>query len=114
MAADDVSGRVRRIYAAYESKDRQVVEDLVGEDFTFTSPYDDHIDRAAYFERCWPYSAQIRAMHIEKLFVEGNEAFVRYRIQPQSGAPFRNTEYLRFEGGKLAEVEVYFGSLPNQ
>jgi hypothetical protein len=36
--------------------------------------------------------------------------FVRYECELKDGARFRNTEYLRIEGNKIKEVEVYFGS----
>jgi hypothetical protein len=42
--------------------------------------------------------------------VQGNEAFVRYLAELEDGSKFRNTEYFRIEGGKLKEVDVYFGS----
>jgi ketosteroid isomerase-like protein len=104
-----VSDVVRGYYAAYEQKDRPAIEALVGDDFTFSSPYDDHIDRALYFQKCWPNSEHHARFHIEKLFENGNEAFVRYELRLKSGVTFRNTEFLRLEGGKIREVEVYFG-----
>jgi ketosteroid isomerase-like protein len=104
-----IADLVRLCYAAYETKDRKSLEDLIAGDFTFSSPQDDHIDRAAYFERCWPNSERIRAITIEKLFEQGGEAFVRYRSELNNGAVFRNTELLRFKDGKLVEVDVYFG-----
>jgi ketosteroid isomerase-like protein len=44
----------RRSYEAYETGDRGVLEELLTDDFTFFSPADVGIDRATYFERCWP------------------------------------------------------------
>lgn len=111
METRNVSNLVRKLYGAYVSKERKVVEDLLGEGFTFTSPDDDHIGRAVYFERCWPNSERIKAFEIEKLVERDNEAFVRYEVETNAGDRFRNVEWLRFEDGKLREVEVYFGSL---
>jgi hypothetical protein len=34
---------------------------------------------------------------------------VRYRAVKRDGGAFRNMESLRFEGDRLASVEVYFG-----
>jgi uncharacterized protein (TIGR02246 family) len=102
----------RRCYEAYVSKDRQVVENLLSADFAFTSPYDDHIDRAEYFERCWPNSERIRAFHFEKIVEDDDNVFVLYECELNSGARFRNTERLVFEGGKIKEVQVYFGDPP--
>jgi ketosteroid isomerase-like protein len=56
MPTDRVSALVRKYFAAYAAKDRKTVENLLSEDFTFTSPYDDHINKTTYFERCWPNS----------------------------------------------------------
>jgi hypothetical protein len=44
--------------------------------------------------------------------VQGDEAFVRYALTKDSGGRWRNAELLRFADGKLAEVQVYYGSLP--
>src|SRR6266550_4296499 len=112
MNSGKVSDLVRKYYAAYESKDRKVVEGLLSDEFRFTSPYDDHIDRATYFRRCWPNSENIRAFHIEKLFENDGEAMVHYELEPKSGDPFRNTEHFRLDGNKIASIEVFFGSLP--
>jgi ketosteroid isomerase-like protein len=106
-----VTDIVRKCYAAYESKDRAAIEELLAKDFTFTSPIDDHISRAVYFERCWPNSEHIDTIRIEKLFAEGNEAFVQYELSPSNGeAKFRNTEFFTLKEGKITSVEVYFGA----
>ena len=44
----------RDCYRAYETGDRALLERCLTEDFTFSSPVDARIDRATYFERCWP------------------------------------------------------------
>src|SRR5207253_9066583 len=105
-----VEDTIREYYAAYETKDRKAIEPLLSDDFRFSSPLDDHIDRAAYFRKCWPNSEHTRAFHIEKLFADDNEAFVLYELEPNTGQKFRNTEFFRIKQGKIAEVEVYFGS----
>ena len=112
MSVGEVSDLVRQYYAAYEAKDRKVVEGLLSKDFRFTSPYDDHIDRATYFKRCWPNSANVRAFHIETLFANDSQAMVHYELEPNAGTAFRNTERFRFDENKIKEIEVFFGSLP--
>lgn len=110
MERSDVASIARQCFAAYEHDDRALLDSLLAEDFTFTSPRDDHLDRATYFERCWPGHEHIRAIHISHLMVEGNDALVRYQCEPVSGEPFWNVEYMRVTDGKLQEVTVYFGS----
>ncbi|MBX5157148.1 MULTISPECIES: nuclear transport factor 2 family protein [unclassified Rhizobium] len=100
---------VRDLYAAYLEDRKDKVDAMLAEDFTFSSPRDDHIDRATYFERCWPKEPFFRAIHIEFLAVDGDEAVVRYRAEKLDGGSFCNIESLRFRGDKIAAVEVYFG-----
>jgi ketosteroid isomerase-like protein len=101
---------IRAIFAAYMSNDRGVVEDALTDDFRFTSPYDDEIDKATYFERCWCNSDWIERHELEKIFVDGNEAFVTYRCVAKGGKNFRNTEFFTFEGGRVKRIDVYFGA----
>jgi ketosteroid isomerase-like protein len=110
MSHDSVADLIRRCYATYETKDRATLEALLSDDFTFTSPRDDHIGKAAYFTRCWPFSEHVRSFRIEKLFVQGDEAFALYECEPVEGKPFRNTEFFKTAGGRITAVEVYFGS----
>src|SRR3954471_10901050 len=104
MTSQRKSEIIRGMFAAYLSKDRGTVERALADDFTFTSPYDDAIDRATYFERCWPNSQRIRAFDVERIFVQGDEAFVTYRIVNDDGKQFRNTEFHRFDGDKVCIV----------
>lgn len=101
---------VRKCFDAYRNKDRKALEALLSEDFKFTSPYDDAIDKATYFERCWPNSERIKSFTVEKIFAEGVEAFVLYKCVNKKGDEFRNTEFHRFRQGKIREVHVYFGA----
>jgi ketosteroid isomerase-like protein len=102
---------VRACFAAYHDKDRAALEALIADDFRFTSPYDDRIDRATYFARCWPNADRFKSNRIVKLFAQGDEAFALYEIETLSGATFRNTEFFRARDGKLIEVQVYFGEV---
>ncbi len=100
---------VRALYAAYIDGRKDIVAAMLTEDFTFSSPRDDHIDRDAYFARCWPTPPPFTRMEIEYLGLSGDEAVVRYRAVKHDGGAFRNMETLRFRGDILAAVEVYFG-----
>jgi ketosteroid isomerase-like protein len=111
MKLDNASELVRKCFSAWETKDRDALEGLLAEDFTFTSPNgDDHISNDEYWKKCWPGAEKIRAIRIERLFRDGDEVFVRYQCELNDGARFRNVEYFRIEGNKIREVEVYFGS----
>ncbi len=100
---------VRECYGAYESGDRDVVEDCLSDDFVFYSPADVGIDRARYFERCWPNSELIESFEFKRMVEAGDEVVVTYESRKTDGSRFRNTEVLTFEGEKICKVEVYFG-----
>jgi ketosteroid isomerase-like protein len=99
----------RRTYGAYESRDRHVLEQILADDFTFYSPLDLGIDRARYFERCWPNAELIEAFEFKRLIEAGDEVVVTYESTKTDGRRFRNTEVLTFEGEKISRAEVYFG-----
>ena len=101
---------IRGFFAAFKSGDRVHLEQKLALDFTFTSPYDDRIDKATYFERCWPNRHLIREHVIERIFEQGDEAFVTYRCITTDGKEFRNTEFFTFKGDRLQQVQVSFGA----
>lgn len=109
MAAHDRLQIARDCYGAYESGDRRVVEECLSDDFVFYSPADVGIDRARYFERCWPNAELIEAFEFERLIEVGDEVIVTYESTKTDGQRFRNTEVLTFEGDKICKAEVYFG-----
>jgi len=100
---------VRDVYGAYESGDRRVIEALLSDDFTFYSPADTGIDRARYFERCWPNSELFEEFEFMRILEAGDEVVVTYESTRSDGSRFRNTEVLTFEGEKIRKAEVYFG-----
>jgi ketosteroid isomerase-like protein len=101
---------VRARFAAFRAGDRAAGEALVADDFTFTSPYDDRIDKATYFARCWPNSGHIVTQTIERIFEEDDAGFVTYQCVTTDGKYFRNTEFFTFAGDRIASVSVYFGA----
>jgi len=105
---------IRSCYEAYLRDDRSLIEPHLADDFTFTSPYDDAIDLATYWERCWPNAHLIDHHELERIFIVGNEAFVQYCVTTTRGAVFRNVELFRFSGGQVIEVQVYFGRTEQQ
>ena len=109
MTTTDRLNVVRDVYAAYESRDRGVVERHLTDDFTFSAPPDVGIDRATYFQRCWPNSETIAAFEYRRLFEANDEVVVTYEATRTDGSRFRNTEIFGFDGGRISQVEVYFG-----
>jgi ketosteroid isomerase-like protein len=97
-------------YRAYESADREALEALIGAEFSFTSPADPQgLDRAGYFERCWPGAGHVAHFEFGRLLEHGDEVVVTYEATRTDGSRFRNTEVLGFDGDLQVRAEVYFG-----
>jgi hypothetical protein len=97
-------------YRAYETRDRKLIEQLIGPDFTFHSPADEQgLDRSGYFERCWPNAGNLAGFEFVRLIEDGDEVVVTYEATRQDGSRFRNTEVLGFDGDAQVRAEVYFG-----
>ena len=111
----DLVTLARAAYEAYVASDRAAIERLIAEDFHFTSPLDNRIDRMTYFERCWPNSEWIKSFDFIDLVPHGDRVFVTYECHSTNGNSFRNTEIVTVRNGRIVEVEVYFGwSLPHK
>jgi SnoaL-like protein len=111
---DDAVTVARASYNAYVEKDRTAIEALIADDFHFTSPLDNRLDRATYFARCWPNSESIEGFDFIHLVPDGELVFVTYEARA-SDRRFRNTEVLTVKNGQLTDVEVYFGwTIPHE
>jgi ketosteroid isomerase-like protein len=112
--AKDAIGITRAMYRAYVDKNRAAIEPLIADDFHFTSPLDSRIDRATYFERCWPNSERSERFDFVNLVTDGDRVIVTYEGLGKDGHRFRNTEIVTLRDGKAIEVEEYFGwSIPH-
>jgi ketosteroid isomerase-like protein len=105
----------RAMYRAFAAKDRATVEQLLADDFHFTSPLDNRLDRATFFQRCWPNSERIRGFDFIRVVAAGEAVIVTYEGHSTAGGRFRNTEVLTIRAGRIHEAEVYFGwSIPHE
>jgi ketosteroid isomerase-like protein len=100
---------VKAYYTAFEKKDWSMMEQILAEGFTFSSPLDDHINLKLFKERCWPNAEKIKRCDLEKLTVNGDEAFVVYNGWTTEGKLFRNCDYFKLKDGKIIAYECFFG-----
>jgi SnoaL-like domain len=99
----------RHLYTAFAEGDRDFVESVLSDEFTFSSPLDVGLDRAGYFECCWPGAGQGQQFEFVRLIQSGDEVVVSYEMTRPDGGRGRNTEILTFDGEKIMRAEVYFG-----
>lgn len=98
----------RAALQAYVDKDRKAMEALIADDFEFTSPIDNALDRATYFNRCWPSSESMKSATIGAAVDLGDRAFIVYEAEAR-GKRFCNCEMHTARDGRLVSVKVYFG-----
>jgi ketosteroid isomerase-like protein len=108
MAGDRVQA-AQKLYLAFAAGDRAVVDEMLADDFSFSSPPDPRLDRQGYFERCWPGAGQGQTFEFVRLVESGDEVILTYELTRRDGVQGRNTEVLRFDGDRISRAEVYFG-----
>ncbi len=101
---------VRAAFDAYLTQDRAPADELYAESFVFTSPEDDHIDRSAYMERCFPTADRVVTQELLEVVAAGNDdVFVLHEYELKTGERHRNAEFITVRDGQLVETQVYFG-----
>jgi ketosteroid isomerase-like protein len=101
---------VRAFFASYRAQDRPAAERLVAEEFVFTSPQDDHIDRAAFFDRCFPTADRFKEHELLTVVpTDGDDVFVLYEYELEDGQRYRNAEVITVRDGRVTESQVFFG-----
>ena len=100
---------VRKYYAAWEAKDWHGLDKMLEDDFTFSSPLDDHISKSSYKARCWDTQiAYIDRFDLKQVIGTHSDAFVLYVCHTTNGKTFQNVEYFQIHD-KVKSVECYFG-----
>jgi len=102
---------VRKWYAAWDKKDWGPLDNMLADNFTFSSAAgDDHISKSAFKTQCWQTQIDfIEHFDLERISTGAEDVFVKYLCHTKNGKSFRNVEYLRIENGKLQSIECYFG-----
>ena len=101
---------VRACLQSYMAQDRATAERLIAPDYRFTSPQDDRIDRAAFFERCFPTAGRFRTQRIlDAVPACGDGVLIVYEYELRTGERYRNVELSTVRAGMITETQVFFG-----
>lgn len=106
MANADVS---RSMIRAFQEQDADLARSLLTDDYTFTSPQDDHLSRDEWFEKCFPTADHFTAQNLTDVVESGDAVLLRYEYTIDDGTTWANAERHVIRDGKIAEVQVYFG-----
>ena len=101
---------VRESFDAYRAQDEATMARLLADDFVFTSPQDDHIDKTAFMERCFPTAERFAVQEIIELVDAGTcGVFIMYEYELKTGGRYRNAEFSTVRDSKIVETQVFFG-----
>jgi len=100
---------VHASFDAYRRQDAAAAEALFAPHFRFTSPQDDHIDRAAFMERCFPTAHLFTDSDFLELIETPHGVLCLYENEHTDGTRFRNVELIRVENDLIVETQVFFG-----
>ena len=109
MEGVDRKALARQLYEAFSAGDRAFFEEHLADDLVFQSPPDPRLDRAGFFEKCWPGAGGGQGIDVVREIESGDEVVVTYELTRPDGTGGRNTEVLTFDGDKVTHIEVYFG-----
>lgn len=107
----DYRGAIERYYRAFRERDLEGLRTLLTPGFHFVSAYGEYRERDAMLEEIWPAVGQAWATDL-RVFGDGPEFVVLYQHQNAPGVerpPMRMAEYVRFEGDRIAAIEVFVG-----
>ena len=102
---------IARYYGAFRTRDLESVRALLTADFHFRSPFGEFRDRDAMLEAIWPSVGQTWATNL-RVFGDGPELVVLYEHEsaPSANRPTLSmAEHIRFEGERIAAIEVFVG-----
>ena len=107
----DYRRAIEDYYRAYRERDLEGLRALLTPDFHFVSGFGEYRDRDAMLAEIWPAVGQTWAEGL-RVFGDGPEFVVLYEHASVPGAvrpPMRMAEHVRFEGERIARVEVFVG-----
>lgn len=107
----DYRSAIVRYYRGYRERDKEALQTLLTPDFHFISSFGEYRDRDAMLDEIWPAVGITWATNL-RIFGEGPDFVVLYEHEntPDLGRPpMSMAEYIRFEGDKIAAIEVFAG-----
>ena len=100
---------IKAWYTAWEKRDWNLMTQILGDGFTFSSPLDDHIKINVVKERCWPNAGKFEKIDVQQVVINGDAVFVVTNGYTTAGKFMRNCDYFKIKDGKIGEYECFFG-----
>lgn len=104
----DHRSAIETYYRCYRERDRKTLRGLLAPGLHHVSSFAEYHDRDEMLDAIWPTVGRSRAVNLE-IFGRDSEFMVRYHVEAEERSPTKMAEYIRFDGDRISEVEVYVG-----
>lgn len=99
---------IKEYYRCFKDADKEGLRKILPPDFKHISEYAIYSNRDKMMEDIWPNVGKTYAENLQ-IFGSRPDYFVRYKVVGGDRLGRNMAEYIRFEGEKIAEIEVYTG-----
>lgn len=99
---------IQAYYRSYKEADSKTLRGMLTDDFRHISSFSEFDDPDEMLNTIWPEVGKSWAEELE-IFGEHPEYMVRYKVIGGDQPARTMSEYIRFEGDKIAEIEVFTG-----
>lgn len=100
---------VKASFQAFQRQDSEAAQQLLADDFTFTSRQDDHLDRAAFMQRCFPTAERFAQQRLLEIISTSHGVLSLYEYELKDGGRYRNVELSKVKNDLIVETQVFFG-----
>lgn len=99
---------IERYYRSFQDRDLEGLRAILTPDFHHVSAFGEHFDRDRMLDTIWPSVGQSWARDL-RIFGDAPEFIVCYVVDSTQRPSMSMAEYIRFEGERIAEMEVFLG-----
>ena len=99
---------IKQYYQSFKSADKEALREILMADLTHISDFATYMKRDEMIEEIWPSVGQTWAEDL-RIFGSNPEFMVRYKVAGGERPARIMAEYIRFEGDKITEIEVFMG-----
>src|SRR5260370_5055664 len=91
---------IKAWYTAWQTRDWNLMTQILADGFTFSSPLDDHIKINAVKERCWPNAGKIKSADVQQLIISGDVVFIISNGYNTDGRLLRKCDSFTIKDGR--------------
>ena len=99
---------IEEYFRCFRERDQEPLHTILTPQFHHISSWAEYTDREEMLAQIWPMVGNSWATNL-RIFGDGPEFMVRYRLESRERPAAEMAEYIRFDGDQIAEIEVFMG-----